>query len=122
MNKRCHISLEIGELLSIHALKKRRMLLVLYESTVSIGSLIWTKGGLSLHLYVCISCEGATQPSSSNLFQREFPKLGVDGEGQSTEESAKGKDSEEREPAGSSSSNVPPRFTGLCLVLFDFYV
>lgn len=65
------------------------------------------------NLFANILLQGATQPSSSNLFQREFPKLGVDGEGQSTEESVKGKDSEEKEPTSSSTSNAPPRFGGM---------
>lgn len=56
---------------------------------------------------------GATQPSSSNLFQREFPKLGVDGDGQNTEESVKGKESEEKEPASTNTTNAPPRFGGM---------
>lgn len=37
----------------------------------------------------------------------------MDGEGQSSEESVKGRDSDEKEPASNSITNVPPRFGGL---------
>ena len=43
----------------------------------------------------------------------------MDGDGQNTEESVKGKESEEKEPASTNTTNVPPRFGGLFLLCFE---
>ena len=45
----------------------------------------------------------------------------MDGDDQNTEESVKGKESEEKEPASTNTTNVPPRFGGLFYLCVEVF-
>ena len=72
------------------------------------------------HIFL-FQCQGTGSAQSSNTFQREFPKLGVDGGGQSTEGLVKERESDEKEPVSSSTSNAPPRFGGIVIDFSCYY-